>query len=42
MTGVPPMDFKTMKKNMDHELQDLKRRGEEMSRDLKDFFSNKK
>lgn len=42
MTGVPPMDFQTMKKNMEYELQDLKKRGEEMSRDLKDFFSNKK
>ena len=41
MTGVPPMDFHTMKKNMEHELQDLKKRGEEMSRELKDFFSKK-
>lgn len=42
MTGVPPMDFRTMKKNMENELQDLKKRGEQMSRELKEFFSNKK
>lgn len=41
MSGVPPMDFQTMKKNMEKELQDLKRRGEEMSRDLKEFFNSK-
>lgn len=42
MTGQPPMDFHTMKKNMAYELDELKRKAEEMSRDLKDFFSNKK
>lgn len=42
MTGVPPMDFDTFKKNMTVELQDLKRKGEEMSRDLRDFFNKKK
>jgi len=42
MKGAPPMDFQTMKKNMGNELQDLKKKGEEMSRELKDFFSNKK
>lgn len=42
MTGVQPMDFQTMKKNMEHELQELKKKGEEMSRDLKDFFNSKK
>ncbi len=42
MTGVPPMDFDTFKKNMTEELQDLKRKGEEMSRDLRDFFNKKK
>lgn len=41
MTGVPPMDFDTMKRNMEKELQDLKKRGEQMSRELKDFFSKK-
>src|SRR5690606_25986314 len=40
MSGVPPMDFQTMKKNMAGELEDLKKRGEDMSRELKDFFSN--
>lgn len=42
MTGVPPMDFQTMKKNMGNDLQDLKKKGEEMSQELKDFFSKKK
>lgn len=42
MTGVPPMDFQTMKKNMGNELQDLKKKGEEMSQELKDFFAKKK
>lgn len=41
MSGTP-MDFHTMAKNMGDELQDLKRRGEQMSRELKDFFSKKK
>lgn len=42
MTGVPPMDFQTMKKNMGNDLQDLKKKGEEMSQELKDFFAKKK
>jgi phage shock protein C len=42
MSGGNPMDFHTMKKNMGDELQDLKVRGEQMSRELKDFFSKKK
>lgn len=42
MKGGQPMDFNTMKKNMGVELQDLKKKGEEMSKELKDFFSNKK
>ncbi|MCB0696183.1 MAG: PspC domain-containing protein [Chitinophagaceae bacterium] len=42
MKGAPPMDFQTMKKNMGDELQDLKKKGEEMSQELKDFFRNKK
>jgi phage shock protein PspC (stress-responsive transcriptional regulator) len=37
-----PMDFHEMAKNMQGELQDLKKRGEQMSRDLKDFFNKKK
>lgn len=41
-TGAKPMNFQTMKKNMGNELQDLKQKGEEMSRELRDFFSNKK
>lgn len=31
MTGVPPMDFQTMKKNMGNELQDLKKKGDRKS-----------
>jgi phage shock protein C len=42
MSGGTPMDFHTMTKNMGQELQDLKKRGEEMSRELRDFFSKKK
>jgi phage shock protein C len=42
MSGGSPMDFHTMTKNMGQELQDLKKRGEEMSRELRDFFSKKK
>jgi phage shock protein C len=42
MSGGSPMDIHTMAHNMGEELQDLKRRGEQMSRDLKDFFSKKK
>ena len=42
MSGVPPVDINTIKKNMEHELQDLKKKAEEMSQELKDFFSRKK
>lgn len=42
MTGVPPVDFNTIKKNMEYELQDLKKKAEQMSQELKDFFSRKK
>jgi phage shock protein PspC (stress-responsive transcriptional regulator) len=42
MSGGAPMDFHTMKRNMAEEMQDLKIRGEQMSRDLRDFFSKKK
>lgn len=42
MSGGTPMDFETMKRNMGDELQDLKQRGEAMSRELRDFFSKKK
>ncbi len=42
MTTGQPMNFHTIQRNMTEELQDLKRRGEEMSQDLKDFFNKKK
>ena len=42
MSGGAPMDFDTIKRNVGDEMQDLKKRGEEMSRELRDFFSKKK
>lgn len=42
LTGGTPMNFYTMKKNVGEEMQDLKKRGEDMSKELKDFFSKKK
>lgn len=42
MNGGDPMDFHRMASNMQDELQDLKKRGEQMSRDLRDFFNKKK
>ncbi len=42
MTGGEPMNFHDMRRNMASEMQDLKVRGEQMSRELRDFFSNKK
>jgi len=42
MSGGTPMDFHTMTQNMGDELQDLKKRAEQMSKELKDFFSKKK
>ena len=37
-----PMNIHNMAQNVGDELQDLKKRGEQMSRELKDFFSRKK
>ncbi len=37
-----PMTFHDISRNMQDELEDLKRRGEQMSRDLRDFFAKKK
>jgi len=37
-----PMDMDSITHNMREELQDLKQRGEQMSRELRDFFSKKK
>lgn len=42
MSGGRPMDFHTLKRNVGDEMQDLKKRGEDMSRELRDFFSKKK
>ncbi len=42
MTTGTPMNFHTMQRNMTEELNDLKKRGEEMSRELRDFFNKKK
>ena len=42
MHGGDPMDIHKMASSMQDELQDLKKRGEQMSRDLRDFFNKKK
>jgi phage shock protein PspC (stress-responsive transcriptional regulator) len=41
MNNANPVTFHDITKNMADELQDLKKRGEQMSRELKDFFSKK-
>lgn len=38
----PPVTFHDITRNVGEELHDLKRRGEEMSRELRDFFSKNK
>ena len=42
MNNVNPINFHNITKNVGNELQDLKKRGEQMSRELRDFFSKKK
>jgi phage shock protein C len=42
MTNGEPMTFHDITHNVQTELKDLKKRGEEMSRELKGFFSKKK
>jgi len=42
MSGGQHMTFDDIKRNMDVEMRDLKARGEQMSRELKEFFSKKK
>lgn len=42
MEGDEPMTFHDITRNVGEELKDLKKRGEQMSRDLKEFFSKKK
>jgi phage shock protein C len=42
MTGGDPMTFQDIRRNVGEEMNDLKRRGESMSQELKDFFSKKK
>lgn len=42
MTNGRPMTFHDISRNVETELKDLKKRGEDMSRELKDFFSKKK
>jgi phage shock protein C len=42
MNNGNPITFHEFSRNVETELQDLKRRGEQMSRDLKDFFSKKR
>ena len=42
MNSGNPMTFHDITRNVNDELQDLKKRGEEMSRELRDFFSKKR
>lgn len=42
MNNGNPVTFQDISRNMESELQDLKHRGEQMSRELRDFFSRKK
>jgi phage shock protein PspC (stress-responsive transcriptional regulator) len=42
MNNGSPVTFHDITRNVGDELQDLKRRGEQMSRELKDFFNKKK
>jgi phage shock protein PspC (stress-responsive transcriptional regulator) len=42
MNSGNPVTFHDITRNVENELQDLKKRGEQMSRDLKEFFSKKK
>jgi phage shock protein PspC (stress-responsive transcriptional regulator) len=42
MNNGNPVTFHDISRNVGNELQDLKKRGEQMSRELKDFFSKKK
>ncbi len=42
MNNGNPVTFHDFTRNMGDELQDLKKRGEQMSRELKDFFNKKK
>jgi phage shock protein C len=42
MNNGSPITFHDITRNVGNELQDLKKRGERMSQDLKDFFSKKK
>ncbi len=42
MNNGNPVTFHDLSRNVNDELQDLKRRGEQMSRELKDFFGKKR
>jgi phage shock protein PspC (stress-responsive transcriptional regulator) len=42
MNNGQPVTFHDISRNLENEMQDLKKRGEQMSRELKDFFSKKK
>jgi phage shock protein C len=42
MRSGEPMGIHNMARNLGDELQDLKKRGEQMSRELREFFSKKK
>ncbi len=42
MNNGNPVTFHDITRNVESEMQDMKRRGEQMSRELKEFFSKKK
>jgi phage shock protein C len=42
MTGGEPLNMQSIKQNVGEELRDLKVRGEQMSSELRDFFSKRK
>ena len=42
LTNGNPVTFNDISRNVEEELKDLKKRGEQMSHELKDFFSKKK
>jgi hypothetical protein len=42
MNRSNPMTFHDFSRNVSMEMDELKRRGEQMSRELKEFFSKKK
>jgi phage shock protein C len=42
MTGGDPMNFESLKRNVTEELNDLRKRTDDLTNELRDFFSKKK